>query len=195
MQPAERKANGRSLRAGRRIMPHIAGILMIGTGFAIMAFGLFLFYAWLPLFYGLFGLEIGLLVGKSLTGTVGATAIILGIAVAIFFGAASYFLEPYRRILLGVSGAHAAGFVACSSDGAGRSAWWLLRHDTGADLRPDRRFHRAAIFRFIDHRGICLWRSGSGDGRRKSQDSAGHWICSIALPAAWFQRSSLWLWL
>lgn len=85
-------------------MPHIAGILMIGTGFAIMAFGLFLFYAWLPLFYGLFGLEIGLLVGKSLTGTVGATAIILGIAGAILFGAASYFLEPYRRILLGVSG-------------------------------------------------------------------------------------------
>lgn len=85
-------------------MPHIAGILMIGTGFAIMAFGLFLFYAWLPLFYGLFGLEIGLLVGKSLTGTVGATAIILGIAGANLFGAASYFLEPYRRILLGVSG-------------------------------------------------------------------------------------------
>lgn len=85
-------------------MPHIAGILMIVTGFAIMAFGLFLFYAWLPLFYGLFGLEIGLLVGKSLTGTVGATAIILGIAGAILFGAASYFLEPYRRILLGVSG-------------------------------------------------------------------------------------------
>ena len=65
-------------------MPHIAGILMIVTGFAIMAFGLFLFYAWLPLFYGLFGLEIGLLVGRSLTGTVGATAIILGIAGAIF---------------------------------------------------------------------------------------------------------------
>lgn len=85
-------------------MPHIAGILMIVTGFAIMAFGLFLFYAWLPLFYGLFGLEIGLLVGRSLTGTVGATAIILGIAGAILFGAASYFLEPYRRILLGVSG-------------------------------------------------------------------------------------------
>ena len=55
-------------------MPHIAGILMIVTGFAIMAFGLFLFYAWLPLFYGLFGLEIGLLVGKSLTGTVAQTA-------------------------------------------------------------------------------------------------------------------------
>jgi hypothetical protein len=85
-------------------MPHIAGILMIVTGFAIMAFGLFLFYAWLPLFYGLFGLEIGLLVGKSLTGTVGVTAIMLGIAGAILFGAASYLLEPYRRVLLGVSG-------------------------------------------------------------------------------------------
>jgi hypothetical protein len=85
-------------------MPYTAGILMIVTGFAIMAFGLFLFYAWLPLLYGLIGLEIGLLVGKSLTGTVGIVAIILGIAGAILFGAASYFLEPYRRILLGVSG-------------------------------------------------------------------------------------------
>jgi hypothetical protein len=85
-------------------MPYTAGILMIVTGFAIMAFGLFLFYAWLPLLYGLIGLEIGLLVGKSLTGTVGVVAMTLGIVGAILFGAAAYFLEPYRRIMLGVSG-------------------------------------------------------------------------------------------
>jgi hypothetical protein len=85
-------------------MPYTAGILMIVTGFAIMAFGLFLFYAWLPLLYGLIGLEIGLLVGKSLTGTVGAIAITLGIIGAVLFGAAAYFLEPYRRIMLGVFG-------------------------------------------------------------------------------------------
>ena len=85
-------------------MPTIAGILMIVTGFAIMSFGLFLFYAWLPLLYGLMGLDIGLLLGRSLTGTVGTTATILGIVGAVVLGAASYFLEPYRRILLGVSG-------------------------------------------------------------------------------------------
>jgi hypothetical protein len=85
-------------------MPFTIGILMIVTGFAIMGFGLFLFYAWLPLLYGLVGLEIGLLVGKTLTGSVGATAIAFGIAGAILLGMASYFLEPYRRILLGVSG-------------------------------------------------------------------------------------------
>ena len=85
-------------------MPFTAGILMIVTGFAIMAFGLFLFYAWLPLLYGLVGLEIGLLLGRSLTGSVGATAIAFGVAGAILLGAASYFLEPYRRILLGVAG-------------------------------------------------------------------------------------------
>lgn len=85
-------------------MSFAGGILMILTGLAIMAFGLFLFYAWLPLLYGLVGFDIGLLLGRSLTGDVGMTAIILGIAGAILLAVASYFLEPYRRILLGVSG-------------------------------------------------------------------------------------------
>ena len=85
-------------------MPTTIGILMIVTGFAIMSFGLFLFYAWLPLLYGMLGLDIGLLLGRSLTGAVGTTAVVLGIACAIALAAASYFLEPFRRILLGVSG-------------------------------------------------------------------------------------------
>ena len=50
------------------------GLLMLVTGLAIMAFGLFLFYAWLPLLYALIGLDIGLLLGRTLTGDVGATA-------------------------------------------------------------------------------------------------------------------------
>jgi hypothetical protein len=37
------------------------GVLLILCGLAVMAFGLFLFYAWLPILYGLFGLDIGLL--------------------------------------------------------------------------------------------------------------------------------------
>lgn len=85
-------------------MPFAGAALMIVTGLVIMSFGLFLFYAWLPLLYGLVGFDIGLLLGRSLTGDVGAFAIILGIAGAVVLGAASYFLEPYRRILLGVSG-------------------------------------------------------------------------------------------
>lgn len=85
-------------------MSFAGALLMILTGIVIMAFGLFLFYAWLPLLYGLVGFDIGLLIGRSLTGDVGAVAITIGIACAVALGLASYFLEPYRRILLGVSG-------------------------------------------------------------------------------------------
>jgi hypothetical protein len=79
------------------------GLLMILTGLAIMAFGLFMFYAWLPLLYALIGLDVGLLLGRAFTGDVGTTAIVLGLASALILGAASYILEPYRRVLLGVS--------------------------------------------------------------------------------------------
>lgn len=85
-------------------MSFAGGLLMILTGLAIMAFGLFLFYAWLPLLYGLIGFDIGMLLGRWLTGEVGVIAIILGIAGAIALAVASYTLEPYRRTLLGVAG-------------------------------------------------------------------------------------------
>jgi hypothetical protein len=85
-------------------MTILGAILSILAGLAIMAFGLLLFYAWLPVFYGLFGFDIGLLLGRSLTGDVGVLAIVLGIIGAIILAVAAYTLEPYRRILLGVSG-------------------------------------------------------------------------------------------
>jgi hypothetical protein len=44
-------------------MSVLGAILLVLAGLAIMAFGIFLFYAWLPFLYGLFGLEIGLLLG------------------------------------------------------------------------------------------------------------------------------------
>lgn len=47
------------------------GLLMILTGLAIMAFGLFMFYAWLPLLYALIGFDVGLLLGRAFTGDVG----------------------------------------------------------------------------------------------------------------------------
>jgi len=84
-------------------MSLIGSLLMILTGLVIMAFGLFIFYAWLPLLYAIVGLDIGLMLGRWLTGDVGAIAIVLGIAGAVLLGAASYFLEPYRRLLLGAS--------------------------------------------------------------------------------------------
>jgi len=79
------------------------GLLMIMAGFGILAFGLFLFYAWLPFLYGLVGFEMGIMAGRALTGNVGAFSIGVGFACALALGAASYFLEPYRRILIGVS--------------------------------------------------------------------------------------------
>src|ERR1700682_4654983 len=79
-------------------------LLTILTGLAMMGFGLFMFYAWLPVFYAFVGLDVGILLGRALTGDVGTTAIVLGIAGAFILGVASYVLEPYRRVLLGVSG-------------------------------------------------------------------------------------------
>ena len=91
-------------------MSVLGAILLILAGLAIMAFGIFLFYAWLPFLYGLFGFEIGLLLGRALTGDVGLLAIILGIVGAVILFGATYFLEPYRRILLGLSIATVFGF-------------------------------------------------------------------------------------
>ena len=89
-------------------------ILLILGGLAIMAFGLLLFYAWLPLFYGLVGLDIGLLLGRSLTGDAGSIAIVLGVLCALVLAGAAYSIEPYRRILLGISGGALFGLALSS---------------------------------------------------------------------------------
>ncbi len=96
-------------------MSFLGAILSIIAGLAIMSFGLLLFYAWLPLFYGLFGFDIGLLLGRSLTGDVGVIAIILGIVGAVILAGAAYSLEPYRRILLGISGGVLVGISLASA--------------------------------------------------------------------------------
>jgi hypothetical protein len=93
------------------------GLLTILTGLAIMGFGLFMFYAWLPVFYALVGFDVGMLLGRALTGDVGTTAIVLGIAGAFILGVASYVLEPNRRVLLGVSGGILFGLSVSSAFG------------------------------------------------------------------------------
>ena len=93
------------------------GLVTMLTGLAIMAFGLFMFYAWLPLLYALVGFDVGLMLGRAFTGDVGTTAIVLGIAGAFILGAASYILEPYRRILLGVSGGMLFGLSVAAAFG------------------------------------------------------------------------------
>lgn len=95
-------------------MSILGALLSVVAGLAITAFGLLLFYAWLPLFYGLFGFDIGLLLGRSLTGDIGFVAIVLGIIGAVILAGASYSLEPYRRILIGVSGGVLLGLSLAS---------------------------------------------------------------------------------
>ena len=68
------------------------GVLLILTGIAVLGFGLFLFYAWLPLFDALVGFDIGILIGRSLTGDVGTLAVVSGDRRRGLAGAASYFL-------------------------------------------------------------------------------------------------------
>jgi len=95
-------------------MSILAGILLIIVGLGVLGFGLFLFYGFLPLFYALAGLGIGLLLGEALTGNFGLIAIVLGILGAVILGGASYSLEPYRRVLLGLSGGALVGLAIAS---------------------------------------------------------------------------------
>jgi hypothetical protein len=80
------------------------GLLMILSGLAILSFGLFLFYAWLPVLYAFVGFDIGLLIGRTLFGDGGVIVLLFGFGGALVLGGASYFLEPYRRLLIGAAG-------------------------------------------------------------------------------------------
>ena len=96
-------------------MAILGAILMILTGLAIMSHGLFLFYFWLPLLYAILGFDIGMLLGRWITGDYGLTAFMLGVVGAVILAGASYFLEPYRRILLGVSGGVLVGVALAAA--------------------------------------------------------------------------------
>ncbi|MGI9343313.1 MAG: hypothetical protein ACR2QV_10700 [Gammaproteobacteria bacterium] len=93
------------------------GIVLIIAGFGAMGFGLFLFYALLPLFYAFFGAGVGYWLGSFFTSTppgeMSLIKFIFVIGGGIAFASSAYFLEPFRRILIGVGlGSLVAGLIA-----------------------------------------------------------------------------------
>jgi hypothetical protein len=97
-------------------------MIFVATGVAFMLFGLFLFYAFLPLLFAFIGFDIGVLLGRWVTGDIGPIAIGLGIVAAVIFAIASYYLEPYRRILLGSSSGVLVGLSLAA--GLGLDGWF-----------------------------------------------------------------------
>ena len=75
-------------------MSSAGAILLIVTGLAVMALGLLLFYAWLPFLYAFVGFDIGLLLGRWMTGDIGIIEIVLGVVGAVVLALLSYSLEP-----------------------------------------------------------------------------------------------------
>jgi hypothetical protein len=95
----------------------INGIALIFVGLGVMGFGLFLFYALLPLFYAFFGVGVGYWFGSLLTGAPPGDAnlikLLFAIGGAVLFGGSAYFLEPFRRILVGIGlGSLVGGMIA-----------------------------------------------------------------------------------
>lgn len=93
------------------------GISLILVGLAAMGFGLFLFYAVLPLFYAFFGIGVGYWFGSLLTGAPPGDANLIksffAIGGGVLFAGCAYFLEPFRRILIGVGlGSLIGGLIA-----------------------------------------------------------------------------------
>jgi hypothetical protein len=88
-------------------MDILLGILLIVWGLGLMAFGLWIFYALLPLWYGMFGGLLGFFIGSWMTGGANGwfgnlltwTLVIVG---AALFAGLAYQLEPFRRVLAGL---------------------------------------------------------------------------------------------
>jgi hypothetical protein len=96
------------------------GLLLVLTGTAMMGFGLLIYYAWLPVLYGLVGLDLGLLLGTWLTGGMGVTAIVLAAVGAVALACLAYMLEPFRRIFLGLSAGALFGMALADLVGVNR---------------------------------------------------------------------------
>jgi len=93
------------------------GIILAVAGFGAMGFGLFLFYVLLPLFYASFGAGVGYWLGSFLTssppGEMSMIKFIFVLGGAILFACSAYFLEPFRRVLIGIGlGSLIGGLIA-----------------------------------------------------------------------------------
>lgn len=88
-------------------MAILLGIVWVLIGLGVMAFGLWLYYALLPLFYGVLGAGIGFWLGLAIAGSTipdaGWLELILAVAGAVVFALAAYFLEPLHRIITGTA--------------------------------------------------------------------------------------------
>lgn len=97
------------------------GIALIFVGLGLMGFGLFLFYALLPLFYAFFGVGVGYWLGSLLTGAPPGDAnlvkLFFAIGGAVLFGGSAYFLEPFRRIVIGIGLGSLVGGLIVSAIG------------------------------------------------------------------------------
>lgn len=91
----------------------IHGVFLIATGVGLMGFGLLLFYMVLPLFYFFFGFGVGYELSALLGASGAATNLIVALGTGVAFGLAAYYLEPFRRILIGVGlGSLFGGLIA-----------------------------------------------------------------------------------
>jgi hypothetical protein len=94
----------------------IMTFLAIAVGIGIMGFGLFIFYAFLPLLYALWGFGLGTWIGSLFTGsTSGFLPVVLGIALGAVMGLAAYGLKPFVRMLLGLLGGATVGLAIASA--------------------------------------------------------------------------------
>lgn len=98
-------------------MEILNGIFLLIVGFGVMAFGLMIFYAMLPLFYAFFGFGTGYWLGSLLTsvapGEFGLVKLLFASGGAVTFAFAAHVLEQYRRILVGIGlGSLLGGLIA-----------------------------------------------------------------------------------
>ena len=98
-------------------MSIINGLLLILAGFGAMGFGLFLFYALLPLFYAFFGVGVGYWLVSLITGAgegeMSLIKLVFGLGGAVLFAGVAHYLEPFRRILIGIGlGSLVGGLIA-----------------------------------------------------------------------------------
>ena len=98
-------------------MTILNGLFLIVVGLGVMGFGLMLFYALLPLFYGFFGAGVGFWLGTLVTGTapeqMSWIKLLFALGGVIVFAGGAYFFEPFRRILIGIGlGSLLGGLIA-----------------------------------------------------------------------------------